>query len=170
LITLEEGGEDPDKVRGGHCLVNWKVCTKPKKWGGLCIKDLEKFDRSLRLRWLWLCWDEYDRPWKRLLRYQDRTDSALFFASTLITVGDGTITPFWEAKWVDGASPMELAPNLYSQARYKFRIVHHELQNFNWTKNLRNVNTKELLDEFVLLFSYISQVSQNENKDAIVWK
>jgi hypothetical protein len=63
---------------------------------------------------------------------------------------------------------MELAPNLYSQARYKFRIVHHELQNFNWTKNLRNVNTKELLDEFVLLFSYISQVSLNENKDAIV--
>jgi hypothetical protein len=168
LITLEEGGEDPDKVRGGQCLVNWKVCTKPKKWGGLCIKDLEKFDRSLRLRWLWLCWDEYDRPWKRLLRYQGRTDSALFFASTLITVGDGKNTPFWEAKWVDGASPMELAPNLYSQARYKFRIVHHELQNFNWTKNLRNVNTKELLDEFVLLFSYISQVSLNENKDAIV--
>jgi hypothetical protein len=45
-------GEDPDKVRGGHCLVKWKVCTQPKKWGDLGIKDLDKFDRSLRLRWL----------------------------------------------------------------------------------------------------------------------
>jgi hypothetical protein len=35
-------GEDPDKVRGGHCLVKWKVCTKPKKEGGLGIKDLAK--------------------------------------------------------------------------------------------------------------------------------
>jgi hypothetical protein len=36
-------GEDPDKVCGGHCLVKWKVCTIPKKWGGLCIKDIDKF-------------------------------------------------------------------------------------------------------------------------------
>jgi hypothetical protein len=23
-------GEDPDRVRGGHCLVKWKVCTRPR--------------------------------------------------------------------------------------------------------------------------------------------
>jgi hypothetical protein len=45
-------GEDPDKVKGGHCLVNWQVCTRPRKWGGLGIKDLSKFSRALRLRWL----------------------------------------------------------------------------------------------------------------------
>jgi hypothetical protein len=27
-------GEDSDKVHGGHCLVNWATCTRPKKWGG----------------------------------------------------------------------------------------------------------------------------------------
>jgi hypothetical protein len=27
-------GEEPDKVKGGHCLVKWKVCTRPKKLGG----------------------------------------------------------------------------------------------------------------------------------------
>jgi hypothetical protein len=29
-------------------LVNWATCTRPKKWGGLGIKDLEKFGRTLK--------------------------------------------------------------------------------------------------------------------------
>jgi hypothetical protein len=36
-------GEDLDKVRGGHRLVKWRTCTRPRKLGGLEIKDLEKF-------------------------------------------------------------------------------------------------------------------------------
>jgi hypothetical protein len=50
-------------------------------------------------------------------------DKALFFASTVITVGDGAITPFWDARWLNGVSLKELAPNLYKQARFKFRTV-----------------------------------------------
>jgi hypothetical protein len=48
-------GQDPDRVRGGHCFVKWKICTRPHKWGGLGIKDLDRFERALRLRWLWHC-------------------------------------------------------------------------------------------------------------------
>jgi hypothetical protein len=44
--------EDPDKVKGGHYLMKWKICTRPKKWGGLEIKDLDRFGRALQLRWL----------------------------------------------------------------------------------------------------------------------
>jgi hypothetical protein len=39
-------GKDPDRVKGGHCLVKWKICTQPKKLRGrgvLEIKELEKF-------------------------------------------------------------------------------------------------------------------------------
>jgi hypothetical protein len=32
--------------------------------GGLGIKDLDKFGRALRLRWLWHSWDAQERPWK----------------------------------------------------------------------------------------------------------
>jgi hypothetical protein len=42
-------GEESDKVKGGHCLVKWKVCTQPKKWGGLGIKDLDRFGMALWL-------------------------------------------------------------------------------------------------------------------------
>jgi hypothetical protein len=31
----------------------------------------------------------------------------------VVSIGDGKVTPFWEARWLMGASPKELAPNLY---------------------------------------------------------
>jgi hypothetical protein len=40
---------DNGRISGGHCLVNWQICQRPRKWGGLGIKDLEKFNRALRL-------------------------------------------------------------------------------------------------------------------------
>lgn len=46
-------GETPDKVYGGHSLVNWPTTCHPKIKGGLGILDLERFSRALRLRWLW---------------------------------------------------------------------------------------------------------------------
>jgi hypothetical protein len=61
------------------------------------------------------------------MQFQDKINMALFFASTVIVVGDGKNTPFWEARWLNGVLP----PNLFAQARYKKRMVHKELQNFN---------------------------------------
>jgi hypothetical protein len=107
--------EDPDKVRGGHCLVMWKVCIRHKKWGTLGIKDLDKFGRALRLHWLWHSWDECDRSWKNLLRHHDQTDRALFFTSTLITVGNGKNTPFWEAWWQTEWPPRSLRRTVFNK-------------------------------------------------------
>jgi hypothetical protein len=36
---------------------------------------------------------------------------------------------------------MELGPNLYKQARCKYRTVHKELQNWNWIKNIRSTDS-----------------------------
>jgi hypothetical protein len=82
--------------------------------GSLGINDLEKFGRPLRLGWLWNNRDTHDWPWKIFLRPQDKTYRALFFVSTLISVGDNKNTQFWEARWMNETSPKELAPNLYS--------------------------------------------------------
>jgi hypothetical protein len=43
------GGQHPGQVNGGHFLVNWQTYLRPKKWGRLGLKDLEKFSRALRL-------------------------------------------------------------------------------------------------------------------------
>jgi hypothetical protein len=42
-------------------------------------------------------------------------------------VGDGENTPFWEARWIDGVSPKEMAPSLFKVVRYKNRSVNKEL-------------------------------------------
>jgi hypothetical protein len=112
-------GQDPENIKGGHCLVNWQVCTRPRKLGGLGIKDLDKFGRALRLRWLWHNWDQVDKPWKHLIKVFDHSDRQLFFSSTLIMVGNGRDTPFWEGRWLHGKAPKELAPNLYKVYRWK---------------------------------------------------
>jgi hypothetical protein len=122
--------------------VKWKVCTMPKKWGGLGIKDLEKFGWALRLHWLWHSWDDCDRSWKNLLRHQDLTDRTLFFASTLISVGNDKNTLFYETRWLNGMTPKEFVPHLFQQTYYHYRTVHQEIQNFNWTKNIKNINTE----------------------------
>jgi hypothetical protein len=72
--------------------------------------------------------DIQDQPWKKLVKFHDMTDRALFFASTVITVGDGKNTPFWEARSINGVATKELAPNLYKQARFKSRTVHKEFR------------------------------------------
>lgn len=134
------------------------------------IKDLDKFGRALRLRWLWHRWDQCDRPWKALLKQQDQSDRDLFFASTYVIIGNGKDTPFWEANWLNGAAPIRLAPNLYKQARFKRRTVHQELTDHRWITNLRQLDTQTLLDEFALLYTALSGVELSNEKDQILWR
>jgi hypothetical protein len=96
LIDSDEASCGEEKIRTefmGHCLVNWATCTRPRKWGRLGIKDLEKVGWALRLRWLRCCWDTVERPWKNLFKPRDKAIKELFYASTVITVGNGKLTP-----------------------------------------------------------------------------
>lgn len=120
---------------------------------------MEKFNRALRLRWLWHAWDHCERPWNKLLKVVDKTERELFFASTVVKVGNGKQTPFWEARWLDGTSPKELAPNLFSVTRYKTRNVATELTNYNWMRNCRRIDNPELIEEFVILFMALSNIT-----------
>jgi hypothetical protein len=44
------------------------------------------------------------------------------------------------------------------------------MQNMNWIKNLKQVNTEDLMDESILLFSILGEVQLNETNDTIQWK
>jgi hypothetical protein len=66
----------------------------PKKWGALGFKNIDKFGRVLRLKWLWRNWDVLDRKWKDLFQSNDNIDKDLFFNSTYVQIGGGKATPF----------------------------------------------------------------------------
>jgi hypothetical protein len=98
------------------------------------------------------------------------TDRELFFQSTFIHIGNGRSTPFWEAKWLHGAAPKDLAPNLFKSAKFKKRMVHTELRDYNWIKNLKEINSPTLLEEFVLLFLALKGINLTDQKDEIIWR
>ena len=78
-------------------MLNWPTTCLPKTKGGLGILDLERFTRALRLRWLWFKWKQKQRAWNNLKILCDKVDLDLFYASTVVTVGDGNTTPFWSS-------------------------------------------------------------------------
>jgi hypothetical protein len=41
------------ELHRGKCKLSWLRVTRPVKYGGMGIHNLEKFGRALRLRWLW---------------------------------------------------------------------------------------------------------------------
>jgi hypothetical protein len=49
----------------------------------------------------------------------------------------------------------------------KFRSVQVEMTSLIWIKNLRQVNTEELMDEFILLFTTFNEVQFSSENDTI---
>lgn len=78
--------------------------------------------------------------------------------------------PFWEARWLNGVAPKDLAPNLYKQARFKYRAVFTEVTSYKWISNLRELGTQSLLDEFALLYTTLNSIVLNNEKDKAHWR
>jgi hypothetical protein len=76
---------------------------------------------------------------------------------------------FWEARWLHGAAPKELAPNLYRLARFRKRSVHVEMKNSNWIRNLQDIDTPNQMEEFTMLFMALELVCLND-QDSTRWR
>jgi hypothetical protein len=94
----------------------------------------------------------------------------LFRASTVVTVGSGERARFWDASWLDGRAPRDIAPNLYKLAWRKNNTVKENLQNQNWTRGLWRMASTEEIAEFVLLWGLLQDVQLNDQPDAIRWR
>jgi hypothetical protein len=55
-------------------------------------------------------------------------------------------------------------------ARFKKRSVFTELQNLNWIRNLQELDNTTVVEEFVLPFMALANVSLSKEKDKITWK
>jgi hypothetical protein len=164
-------GEEPEKVSGGHCLINWSTVCTPKDLGGLGILDLERLARALRLRWYWFQWKNNDRPWTGLELPCDKTDKDLFHASTIIKVGKGNKTNFWYSRWLDGRSPRNLAPLLFRKSRRKNFTVEKALRDNFWIAQIYPLTTEEEIREYVDLWEGIQLIQCDPDvEDQITWR
>ena len=163
-------GESPDKVSGGHSLLNWPTTCLPKTEGGLGISDLERFSRALRLRWLWFKWKQKQRAWNNLEIPCDKVDRNLFYASTVVTVGDGNTTPFWSSNWINGSMAKSIAPLLFEKTRRKKITVRQALTNNKWIDHIYPPTSQEEVRQFVRLWDELQGVVLNEAiQDDITW-
>jgi hypothetical protein len=46
-------------------------------------------------------------------------DMDIFYATTTITLGNGKKTPFWQAPWLHGMKPIEIAPLIFEASKRK---------------------------------------------------
>jgi hypothetical protein len=83
-----------EEVRGGQCLVAWKSICKPKKFGGLGVKDLRLQGLALRVRWFWLRRTDRTRPWQGLPGLKDPEAEEVFQSLAHFHIGDGLSTFF----------------------------------------------------------------------------
>lgn len=87
--------DDSETVGGGHALTcKLEDDMSSKGIRGLGITNLDCFGRALRLHWLWLQWNDPDRPWAGSQLPCDVSDMALFRVSTVITIHDGQKVAF----------------------------------------------------------------------------
>jgi hypothetical protein len=86
------------EVNGGSCLVAWDSVTRPLKYGGLGIPNLQHMCWALQDKWLWLQKTDRDRPWHGLSIPIQQHVKDLFAASLISHVGNGSNTLFWTDK------------------------------------------------------------------------
>jgi hypothetical protein len=100
--------------------VKWAVITKPKKKGGLGVKDLRKMNISLLCKWWWKFENE-EGLWQEIVRKKYRVKGGIaslrekptnspvwndlikvknmYLAGRIMKVGNGADTDFWEDPW-----------------------------------------------------------------------
>jgi hypothetical protein len=134
---------------------------------------LEKFSRSLRLRWLWYEWTSPEKTWIGTPLPCDDTDRALFAAATKVSVGDGRKAKFWESNWI-GDQPLKyLAPNLFKYSKRKNRSVLEAITNDAWIEDIRGGVTIQLLQEYICVWEVLhnaGEVIHEGAEDTILWR
>lgn len=96
-----------------------------------------------------------------------------FHASTVITIGNGAKTPFWDAPWVHGQKPKDIAPFIHEASTRKNWKVKEALNEGAWISIIKmTINfTMAHIHQFVELWMLISEFPLKEHaEDEISWK
>jgi hypothetical protein len=112
ITTLIRGfiWSDSEVASGGKCTVAWVNTCRPKKFGGLCIPNLQMMGMALRMRWLWFARTDPERTWFHFKFGNEAQVESFFKASVSVAVGDGRRALFWSDNWIQGASIRSITP------------------------------------------------------------
>jgi hypothetical protein len=161
------------EVNGGNCHVNWDRVCRPLCYGGLGIPDLARTAISLRTRWVWRMRTDPLRPWRGLDMHFSRSEHDIFFASTVMMVGDGSSALFWEDRWLDGKSVGEVAPDLLAlipRRPRKRRTLKQALTERSWITDIVGAVSPLALWQYVQLWSRVQRVQLTDVPDKHVWR
>ena len=131
---------------------------------------MDLFSRALRLRWLWFEWLSPDKPWVGTELPINTVDRQLFRESTVVTLGNGATTSFWQSSWMNGQAPMDLYLDLFKLAWRKNTRVKEEFLNQNWTRGLWRMETVSQMANIVELWDAVQQRKFNDEQDTIKWR
>jgi hypothetical protein len=96
----------------------------------------------------------------------------LFYASTTITIGDGAKTHFWEAPWLNGLKPKDIAPLIFDASSRKNWTIPQALLNNAWVRKIKMDEdfTVQHVFEFVDLCTRLQGFAFDATiEDSIVW-
>jgi hypothetical protein len=99
LVSLQRsfllnGGGDGKKI----CCVSWEHICQSKDKGGLGIKNIALFNKSLLCKWKWRCLNDKDAPWYDFLSFRCRSFAANFLYGEG-RIGLKTSSIWWRDVW-----------------------------------------------------------------------
>lgn len=116
---------------------------------------------ALRTRWSWLQKTDHARPCEGLPVHVPRMAHALFAMAVVTEVGNGENTKFWDDRWINGSTVVELAPNLIQlipkRARGQ-RTVSQTLNSRRWISNIQGALTVQVLVEYLRIWGLVDGI------------
>jgi hypothetical protein len=161
------------EANGGSCLVAWDIVTRPLKYGGLGIPNLQHMCWALQTKWLWLQKTDRNRPWHGLSIPIQQHVKDLFATSLFTHVGNGSNTLFWTDKWLNGCSIRDLAPEVVSKVAKRAlisMIVDQALENRQWITHIKPPLSLVGIQQFLFLWDTLGEVQLSQEEDHHVWR
>ncbi|XP_020252248.1 uncharacterized protein LOC109829595 [Asparagus officinalis] len=136
--------------KGCSNLVKWDEVCKPKKCGGLGVKNLKVMNKALLGKWLWKC--------------------------TRVEIGNGNYALFWLDKWLGSFTLASLFPSLFSFTTSPYACVSSlrkfENDSWRWEIHFKRQLTGSLVLQYLSMMNLINSKNfvYHDDKREWIWE
>ncbi|WMV47891.1 hypothetical protein MTR67_041276 [Solanum verrucosum] len=176
-----------------HHLVKWESVITSKKDGGLGIKNLKAQNKSLMLKWLWRLAADDQGLWKKIIiarygREEPWTTQAVktpyekglwrtirnqwpkMWGNSVIKVGNGRKTMFWNDIWVGQTPLRQQFPDIYNLNQQKLATISEVKNAQGWNLSFRRLLNDREVGRMIQFYNTLEQAkSLNFEEDKLLW-